>query len=419
MQNANPLELTFTLQLLVLLVAAAIGSELAKRAKTSALVGQLVGGIALGVIFRSTGHQVILPLRDMGTFGILLLLFSAGLQMDLRTLLRAGAASTVVATCGVILPLAGGIALGKMFGYGLGPSLFAGATLVATSVAITVELLRELNMITSPLGTLIIGAAVVDDVLGIFILSMFAGMAKNSISVARSLLLVAAAVAFFALSFVLVGPLLRRVVDYANGLNAPRRLPDGSVKMKRRRRLVYVPEAALFAGLVMMLAYSIVAQMLSLAMITGAFLAGLLIGDTPLGPEIHKKFNAMGDALFYPLFFLILGMDFDPGAFLTAGWFAVALIAIAVVTKIVGCGMPAKFFGLDPLSVGVCMIPRGEVGLIVAKIGYDSGIINSAIYSAALVMVVATTVLTPPLAHLALSRHARKGEPPAAPPSSQ
>lgn len=404
MQHADPLELTFTVQLLLLLVAAAAGTEVARRLKASAVAGQIVAGMILGAAFKATGAEVILPLRDLGTFGILLLLFSAGLQMDLRSLMRSGIAATVVAACGVALPLVGGTAVAKAFGYPLMASLFAGATLVATSVAITVEMLRETDLIRSRMGALIIGAAVVDDVLGIFILSTFAGIATKKLSLSHSALLVAAAVAFFAISFALVGPLLRRFVAFARGLNQPITRPDGTVKLRRRRRLVHIPEAALFAGLSLMLAYSVVAELLGLAMITGAFLAGLLMGDTPLGQEIHRKFGAMGNALFYPVFFVVMGMDFQVGAFLQAGWFALAFIVAAILTKVAGCGLSARHYGYPGLAVGVCMVPRAEVALIIAKIGYDGGIVGDEIFSAALVMVVATSVLTPIVGHFFLAR---------------
>ncbi len=397
------MENQFVFDLLVMLVLAKVGEDLARRFQQPAMVGQLVFGVILGAIYAAVGRVPAEWVESFGVIGILLLLFVAGLETNLRELLKTGIPSSTVAVCGVVVPFAGGYVVASMAGYDNVASCFIGASLVSTSVAVKVEILRELKMLTTRLGTLIIGSAVIDDVIGIFILSILLGFTGGSITLSGAVMLGVYVVLFVGLSLTLGVMFVKRTAEYASRLQQPA-VDKTTGRVKFRKKRVYMEQGALFVGLSFMLLFAIIAEQLGVAMITGAFVAGLILGEIKLGDDIYRRANAMGNAVFIPLFFLQLGMEFEMSAFLDAGFFAFVLVAMAFASKIVGCGVPARIFGYNGWPVGIGMVPRGEVGLIVAKIALDSGLIDKQAFSSVLVMVIVTTFMTPTLFKNALER---------------
>jgi Kef-type K+ transport system membrane component KefB len=379
--------------LAAMLVAAKLLGELAERIGQPAVLGELVAGVVLGssmlgvVPTEGAAGEVVHVLAELG---VVLLLFEIGLETDLREMFRAGPASLSVATVGVLLPFVLGFVYWAYLPHGAGggstslttAAIFVGATLTATSVGITARVLSDLQQMNTAEARIIIGAAVIDDVLGLVILTVVSGLAAGAavepLGVLRVLVV---AVGFLAVA-VLVGRF------------AAPHLFDLVVRM--RARYVLLTFAIAFA-----LGLSSVAALAGSAMIIGAFAAGLILSGTNFFDNIEREVRPVA-SIFAPIFFVSVGASvnlrlLDPSQKGSAGLLGVAavLTLLAIAGKL-AAGWAAPWSSYRRAVVGVGMVPRGEVGLIFADIGRRAGIFTEGVFGAILLTVMATTFIAPP-----------------------
>ncbi|MEO8458734.1 MAG: cation:proton antiporter [Chloroflexota bacterium] len=337
-----------------------------------------VGKITLGLIIGPALLGVVNydgSIRDLAEIGVIVLMFIAGLETDTETMKKVTVPAFAVAIGGVILPFAGGLGIGLAFHLKTSEALFLGAILTATSVSISAQTLRELGRLRSREGTTILAAAVIDDVLGIIVLAfVFAatGSGDPFVSIAKMAI-------FLPVAFLLGQKVLA---------------PLGKAHMPK------LPEEAQLAALIgVALLYSWAAQHLGgVAAVTGAYMAGLIVSQTDLGHKASKGLNWMGYSFFVPIFFVAIGLQANFGSLSSAPLLVGALLAIAVVSKVVGCYFGARVAGLshdEGSIIGVGMMSRGEVALVVAAAGLQAGIVEDKLFSAAIIMTLVTTILTP------------------------
>lgn len=367
------------LDLLIVLVAAKLASEGSERLGIPAVVGEILAGIIIGpslLHLVGGGDEV---LRVLGEIGVILLLLDVGLEMDLRELRKVGATSLSVATIGVIAPMAMGYGAMIAMGETSNTALFVGAALTATSVGITARVFGDLRALATSEARIVLGAAVADDVMGLVVLTVVVRLVtEGSVSVVSVAGIVLLAVAFL-------------VIGGAAGLRITPWLFRHIDRLARSRSTL-VALAFAFA-----LAFSELADQARLAPIVGAFLAGLALGGTDSSERIRADLAPLGH-VFIPVFFLQIGIDADIAAFgrgtvlLDAG----LLLIVAVVGKLVAAS-GVRGGGADRLLVGLGMLPRGEVGLIFATIGLANGVLGDDLYAALLLVVLVSTLMTPPL----------------------
>jgi Kef-type K+ transport system membrane component KefB len=378
-----------------ILVAAKVAGQLATRFGQPPVLGQLLAGVVLGLL--STPLQGFadfdaanLQVAHLADLGVILLMFLAGLETDTRQVRATGKAAFVSACFGVVVPLIGGVAVGRLFGLNVVEAVFVGVILTATSVSITAQTLMELGSLQTIEGATILGAAVIDDVIGLVVFSVVVAATGSGGAQMPLPVLAVALVAFFGAA-TFVGPrLVTKIVNAAATV-----LHDG--------------EGLLAVALAVGLAFGFAAQVAGLAAITGAYIAGLLINRHNEHEDLIERVKVIGYGFFVPIFLVRTGMEAqvtDLGSTLA---FVVAATALAIVSKIVGCGFGARIAGLSTrqsLVVGVGMISRGEVALVVATLALSAGAISQLVFSSAVVVVLATTLVTPPLLRIALGRGA-------------
>ena len=375
-----------------ILATAKLLGELVERIGQPAVLGELVAGVLLGgsvlgvVPTEGTAAEVIRVLAD---FGILLLLFEIGLETDLREMFRVGPASLAVALVGVVVPFG----LGYLY-WAHAPhpasghadvgvaAVFVGATLTATSVGITARVLSDLGRMATREARIIIGAAVIDDVLGLVILSMVSGIAAGAaITLTGALSTLAVAIGFLVVAVVVGRFVVPRLFD---------------VIMRMRVRYVLVVAALAFA-----LGLAALADLAGSALIIGAFAAGIILSGTNQFDTINHEIKPVA-SVFTPIFFVNVGASvdlrlLDPSSAASRGTLLIALVltVLAVGGKI-AAGWAAPWERMRRIVVGVGMVPRGEVGLIFADIGRRSGVLSSEVFGAVLVVVMVTTFIAPP-----------------------
>ena len=373
----------FLTNLTVILLSAKIFGEMAERLGQPAVLGELLGGVVLGFGFVGFFHPNDPALTLMAEFGVILLLFETGINSDLSQLLKAGPSSLAVAAVGVVTPFALGYGLMAALGYGGMQAVFVGAALTATSVGITARVLSDMGKLGLPEAQIVLGAAVIDDILGIIILSAVQGIAASgSLSLAAVARTTVLSAAFLSVALWLGPKFSQFLIGVVHG-------------MKVRGMLIV--SAVIFA-----FAMSLAAHAMGTALIVGAFTAGVLLARTDKREDIDGALKPVSD-IFVPIFFVMVGAKVQLGAYnpLVPGnhkmiLLALAMVALAVLGKVVS-GWAARGPGLNRLGIGVGMIPRGEVGLIFAQIGLSSGVIGPPLYAAVVGMVVLTTFLAPPL----------------------
>jgi len=355
-----------------------------------AVLGELLAGVILGTSVLGMVDPSNEVFQLLAELGVIILLFEIGLETDLRKLLHVGASSAVVAAVGVALPFALGYAACLALGTGSLVAVVTGAALTATSVGITARVLTDLGKLQEPESQIILGAAVIDDVAGLVILSVVAGVAQGEGVTALGVVKVTAIALGFLLATLLIGSLL---VPWIMRLVDRWRLPGG----------------ATMVGVMLALGLASLADLAGSAMIIGAFAAGLLLARTPQAHEITKGVGYLGQ-FFVPLFFVTVGAQvnvhvfnvFDPANHRTL-WIGGLLILVAVISKFVAGYAPVWFRGRKSI-IGVGMIPRGEVGLIFAQMGLASGVFNEGLFSAVTLMVMVTTFMAPPLLKMLFQR---------------
>ena len=367
-------------EIAVILLSTKVLGIVTKRFALPQVVGALLAGLLLGPAMLGVLQETTL-MDQLAELGVIVLMFNAGLETDLGELKKAGRSAFVIALIGVLVPLAGGFVLASLFNQGSDAFLqnvFIGVILTATSVSITVETLKEIGKLSTRSGNAILGAAIIDDVLGIVALTIITSLSGTGANVLLVLVKIAA---FFAIS-VVVWILLHRLVEWW---------------FKRydrdKRRFVVISFA-------FCLLYAYLAEELfGVADITGAYIAGLIFAKTPRVTYLQDRFDTLSYTLLSPIFFASIGLKVVlPQMSGTIVLFSVLLILWSVVSKILGCGLGSKLCGYsnqDSLRIGVGMISRGEVALIVANNGIAAGLMKDEFFGPAVLMVIATTILTP------------------------
>jgi Kef-type K+ transport system membrane component KefB/glycine cleavage system regulatory protein len=366
------------LDLLLLLVAAKVAAEVAERIKVPAVLAEILAGVVLGPsVLGLVGHGEVLVF--LGELGVILLLLEVGLEMDLGELGAVGKASLLVAFAGVALPFAGGFGVASLLGQDLNPAIFVGAALTATSVGITARVFGDLRALSTIEARTVLGAAVADDVLGLVILTVVVRIVSTgSVSALTVAGVVAAAVVFLVVSGgagIRLAPRLFQVVD-------------------RRARSAGV---LVVAALIFTLTFAELATVARLAPIIGAFVAGLSLGKTSQAERIRRELSPIGHVLI-PVFFVSIGIDVDVRQLIDPSVLGLALGLLVVaaggklLASLAAVGSPG-----DRWLIGLGMLPRGEVGLIFAGLGLREGVLGEDLYAALLLVVLLTTLATPPL----------------------
>ncbi|PZV09315.1 MAG: sodium:proton antiporter [Leptolyngbya sp.] len=413
------------LSLVVIYVSSKIGGELCARLDLPSVLGELVAGVVVGVsafdilVFPGAGEDgsgslimTLLKLTStispesvtsifeaqsevisvLAELGVIILLFEIGLESDLKELLRVGSQATVVAVVGVTVPFAlGTIGLILLFQIPVVPAIFAGAALTATSIGITAKVLAEIQQLTSREGQIIIGAAVLDDVLGIIVLAVVASLAREgTVEIGKVIYLIVSA-ATFLVGAIWLGRLLIPVFET---------VVDG---LKTRGQL-------LISALIFAFTLAYIANVIQLEAILGSFAAGLILAESQRRRELEEQIIPIAD-MFVPIFFIAVGARTDVSVLnpfvlenreglIVASFLIVVAIFGKVVTGLTVFGQP----GINRLAIGIGMIPRGEVGLVFAAVGSASGVLSKSLNAAIIAMVILTTFVAPPFLRLAFTQ---------------
>ena len=374
----------------ILLFAAKLMAELFLRLKLPIVLGELIAGMIVGP-FALGGLQIIdgkqlLQINDeiriLGEMGAIVILFMAGLEMTPKEFLKGGKAAFVVGTLGVVIPFFVGLTVFQLFGFDALQSMLIATALTATSIAISIQVLSEFGKIKTPEARLIIGAAIVDDILAIAVLSVVTSIAGSdggvdNIDITEIVITILQVLGFFAIMLIVAVVVIPKVIT-------PR-------IWKAKGSVEGIATAAFFGA-------AALAGSIGLSPIVGAFAVGMALSTTKVFDKIENYVGKIG-LIFAPLFFAIIGAQVDLRAVdLNIMILSGVIITVAVTTKLFGCGLPAMYFlksKQQGLRVGIGMISRGEVGLIVAGVGVTAGILTSEVYSTIIIMVVVTTIITP------------------------
>ncbi len=372
--SAGTADLLFGLFWVVL--AAAVFGTVASKLGVPAVVGQVLAGILIGpsVLNLVRPDEFLLSLAELGA---VFLLFMVGLETRFRDLLSVGKEALLVAVLGIVFPLALGFGFGLWQGQENVSALFVGTALVATSVGITAKVLQEMGVLDARFAQVILGAAVIDDILGLTLLAVVSGLgAGESMSAGQVGLILGLSVGFVALVLALGIPLIRRFQPRLRNLSLSRMF-----------------NVAIVVGL----GVAALSTVAGLAPIIGAFLAGMVLAEVKDEVEFESKVHAL-ESFLAPVFFVAVGLQLDLGVLGNTTVIVAGLIltVLAVIGKVAGGLLGARSMGgRQSLLVGVGMVPRGEVGLIVASLGLAAGVIGKQVYAEVLLMVLLTTVLAP------------------------
>ncbi len=380
--------------LAIIIIFAKIFGILARKCKAPQVVGEIIAGLLIGPSLLGLVQQTDF-LMEMAEVGVVLLMFSAGLETDLKELMKTGPVAFLIACAGVFVPLVGGALLYMGF-YGMAPwgsenfykAVFIGVIMTATSVSITVESLKEMGKLKGKVGTTILSAAIIDDVIGIIVLTFVVGF-KNPDSNPGKVVLSTAL--FFVLALVL-GFILYRIFQ-----NIDARYPH-------TRRIPIISLAMCF-----FFAYA-AEKYFGIADITGAYVAGIVLCSIKDSTYIEEKMEVSSYMIFGPVFFASIGLktssDNIDGSILL---FSVGFVLVALICKIIGCGLMAKicrFNMKDSLKIGVGMMTRGEVALIVAQKGLSVGLLTPVYFTSVILLIIVSSISTPIILKLLYSRDA-------------
>lgn len=374
--------------LAIIIITAKIFGLIARKLKAPQVVGEIIAGLVIGPCLLGVVGQTDF-LTQMAEIGVILLMFSAGLETNLRELMSTGLKAFLIACFGVFVPLVGGTILYMCF-YGVSSigsedflrAVFIGCIMTATSVSITVQVLREMGRLKGKVGTTLLSAAIIDDVIGILVLTFVIAFRDPNVKPTN---IVIQTVLFFVFAFV-VGIIAYKLFKIAdNRYPHTRRIP--------------------IAGLALCFSFAYIAEkFFGIADITGAFVAGITLCSIRDHDYIAEKMDINSYMLFGPIFFASIGLKITFDSFnLSILWFSLAFVVVALITKIIGCGLMAKMcrfsFG-DSLKIGVGMMTRGEVALIVARKGLSVGLIESEYFAAVILLIIVSSIVTPVLLKL-------------------
>ena len=378
--------------LALIVIFAKLFGLVARKLKAPQVVGEIIAGVIIGPSLLGLVSPTPF-ITSMAEVGVILLMFSAGLGTDLKQLVKTGPQATLIACCGVFVPLISGALLYMGF-YGASPwgdenfyrAVFVGVILTATSVSITAQTLKEMNKISTKVGTLVLSAAIIDDVIGILVLTFVIGFKDPA---TKPLRVVISTILFFILATI-VG-----IISYKIFKKVDERYPH-------TRRIP-------IAGLAYCFAFSYIAErFFGIADITGAYVAGIILCSIDDSNYIERKVDINSYMIFGPVFFASIGLKttFD-NLSMSIVWFSICFILVGLLSKIIGCGTMAKICGYDwndSLKVGVGMMTRGEVALIVSQKGLSVGLLDSNYFTCVILLIIVSSVLTPILLKLIYSK---------------
>lgn len=375
---ANIESAAILLDLFIMLAAAKLMAEIFERLKQPAVVGEILAGVVIGPSLLGW-VQLSDTISILAEFGVIFLLFNVGLETKPQSIFTVGRRAMTVGVLGVIVPFVAGYFIALAWGGSFAESMFIGAALVATSVGITARVLGALGLLDSQVSRIILGAAVIDDVLGLIILSLVSAVSKGEISYVALAKTGGAAILFVAFVALVGSRVINRLAPFIERLR--------------------LGKPFFTLGLILCLGLSVASAYVGVAAIIGAFLAGMALAEaTEENCKMHQMTTGVSEFL-VPFFLVNIGMQLNLHVFKDLGvvTFAIVLTLIAVITKFVGCSLGA--YGLrrhEMAQVGIGMVPRGEVGIVVAQIGLGLGVIGQQFFAAVLFMAVATTLIAPP-----------------------
>ena len=366
---------------------------LARRLKAPMVVGEIIAGLLIGPCLLG----IVQPtdfINKMAEIGVVLIMFSAGLETNLQELKKSGFAALIIACIGVLVPLIGGSLL-YMGIYGFAPfgtdeffkGIFIGCIMTATSVGITVEVLKEMGYLKSRVGQTILSAAIIDDIIGIIVLTFVLGFKDPN---SNALLVLGKIVLFLVLSVILGYIFYKLFKIYDEKHPHTRRIPIIAI------------------SLCFVMAY-VAEKYFGIADITGAYIAGIILCNVRDAEYIDRKVNVNGYMFFAPMFFVGIGLKTDFSNVDTSMIvFSVGFVLVALISKIIGCGLVSKCFGYkwtDSIKIGVGMMTRGEVALIITNKGLGLGIIDSSYFTAVILLIVVSSIVTPLLLKFLFSKY--------------
>lgn len=380
------------LVLFIMLISAKVMAEIFERLRQPAVVGEILAGVIIGPSLLNWAAPSEIT-NILAEIGVIFLLFTVGLETKPAAIFRVGKSAALVAVLGVVMPFAGGWLLMRMWGSTGIEALFIGTAMVATSVGITARVLSAMGLLDAPTSRVILGAAVIDDILGLLVLGIVSSMAAGAIDYFQVVMTAVLAIGFTVFIALVGAPILTRI--------APR--------VERLR----LGDSFFIFGLVLCLGLSVVSSYIGVAAIIGAFLAGMTLAEATEGNhDMHKQTAGVTEFL-VPFFLVNIGMQLKLDVFRDPAVIVLALIvtAIAVVTKLIGCGLGAWPMGLRRAAqVGMGMVPRGEVGIVVAQIGLSLAVITDRLYGVVLFMAIATTLIAPPFLKMLFASEAAARE---------
>lgn len=377
------MEYGILLDLAIIIVFAKVFGIIARFLKAPQVVGQIVAGLIIGPSILGIVDQSTFII-EMAEIGVLILMFSAGLETNLRDLLKTGLKALLIACAGVFVPLIGGTLLYMGF-YGTSPlgsaefykAVFIGVIMTATSVSITVQTLRDMGKLKGTVGTTILSAAIIDDVIGIIVLTFVIGMTDTTTKPTT----------------VIVNTALFFILAVGIGIIIYFFFKKYDAKHPHTRRIPILGLALCF-----IMAY-IAEVKFGIADITGAYVAGIILCSLKDSEYIAEKMDINSYMLFGPVFFASIGLKTDISNFSSSLIvFCIGFVIVALITKIVGCGLMSRvcgFKGLDTLKIGIGMMTRGEVALIVAQKGLSAGLISSEYFTAVIMLIIISSIVTP------------------------
>ena len=383
----------YLLDLALILLSTKVLSLVTKRFKLPQVVGSLLAGLILGPAVLNIIHETDF-IKQLAEVGVIVLLFNAGLESNLSEFKKSGKTLFIVAVMGVMIPLIGGTILAYCINHGkvenvsvFVQNIFIGSVLTATSVSITVETLRELGKVSTSVGNIIVGAAIIDDVLGMLVLTIITSLAGSSVSVIKVIVKIVGFFIFSIIVGIITYKLFNKWVDKYD---------------IDKRRFVIVSFV-----ICLLLSFS-AEEFFGVADITGAYIAGLVLSSNKETIYITKRFETLSYILLSPVFFASVGLNVKlPDLNGEIVIITIALIVVAILTKIIGCGLGAKLCGynnMESIQIGSGMVTRGEVTLIIASKGLALGLMSSYFLTPVILMVVFTSIFTPILLKIVFSK---------------
>ncbi len=387
-------------ELMIILVAAKLAGYASTRLKQPSVFGELLVGVLLGPSLLDITHFGFITnthldevIYEMGEIGVLLLMFLAGLELNIKDLTRNSRAALLSGVLGVVIPVGSGILFGELLGLTFDHALFLGLTLGATSVSISAQVLIELKMLRSKVGLGLLGAAVFDDILVILLLSTAVAFLSGGGSFIDILMVFVKMIVFLAAAAGVGIWILPRLVRLTGKL--------------------HISQGLTTLSLVVLLGYGLGAELIGgMAAITGTFMAGLMFSRTPEKSSIESNLHSLSYAFFVPIFFVSIGLSVNLREFQAGSlWILLAISIIAILGKIIGSGagaLLAKYTPREALQMGIGMVSRGEVGLIIANIGVKEGYLSGEMLTIIVGMILVTTLVTPPMLRISFKEPGKK-----------